>query len=99
MTLMIVNKVIYTHGHVKNGKIIFHAHPYNTDNTSQPAENHKHTETEFTLFSQLELLFAFFFLAAAIIVNSYSEQRNTELEIHYNFRYLPTFYGRAPPAA
>lgn len=99
MTLMITNKVMFTHAHEKNGKIIFHAHPYNKSGDTQPGENHRHSEIEFTLIGQLELLFPFFVMSAAIIVNSQSEQRNTEVQSQYSFYILPSFYGRGPPIA
>ncbi|MFP4048218.1 MAG: hypothetical protein ACLFT4_10740, partial [Bacteroidales bacterium] len=99
MTLMITNKVIFTHAHEKNGKIIFHAHPYDKAGDTQPGENHHHSEIEFTLIGQLELLFPFFVMSAAIIVNSQSEQRNTEVQSQHSFYVLPSFYGRGPPIA
>ena len=74
--LMISNTAFNTHCHTnKHGVIITHAHPYQKSNDDAPLTNHGHSDLEFILLDNLELLFfkliAIYLLAGILIKKLY----------------------------
>jgi len=62
--MLTVNKALFIHTHqLADGTIVIHSHPYNKTDDNQPIKNHHHNKLEFVFLQNIEILFAFFFLA------------------------------------
>ena len=56
--LQIANQAFYSHSHItEDGKVISHAHPFQKDSDSSPIKEHSHTQSDFLLLAQLNILF------------------------------------------
>ncbi|MEN8121697.1 MAG: hypothetical protein ABFS35_15200 [Bacteroidota bacterium] len=89
------------HTHIlPNGQLINHAHPFKTDNSSTPFQNHKHTPFELIFLNFLSDIFglipfllvlstAFFFLSKKVCTPC--------TRIFIKEAWLENYSGRAPP--
>lgn len=95
---MVANKALFLHTHkLANGNLISHAHPFNKSSDSQPIKTHSHSQAEFQLISNLELLFLLIFLSILLQqhLKSQSFQKYlTQKKITYH---LGLQKGRSPP--
>ncbi|MCG8310226.1 MAG: hypothetical protein MI975_22705 [Cytophagales bacterium] len=95
---LIANKGIYIHSHrLADGRIISHAHPYNKTDDSSPFKQHPHTNSEFLILSQLELLF---FLAFIVFTISVILKKQNVLRADLGDIYSASIvrkHGRSPP--
>ncbi|MFO8233933.1 MAG: hypothetical protein R6U04_00820 [Bacteroidales bacterium] len=99
IAFMVVNRAIFIHAHEKDGTVIFHAHPYDKANDTQPIKSHHHSDPEFIFIEHLELLFPLLFLFFALFYNEGNKKHKPELQTQYYCEFIPVYLGRAPPFA
>lgn len=100
MLMLIANKAYFLHVHkLDNGATITHAHPYDKSNDSDPYKSHQHTNSEFSFFQNLNILFLIIFLTLPLIIivkkekvsfKSITETKHTLIDVN-------SHRGRAPP--
>lgn len=96
--LLIANKGIYFHSHMlADGRIVSHAHPYNKTDDSTPFKQHQHTNSEFLILSQLEVLFFLAFLVFTISVISKKQSVIKEGLLRIFSEFIVKKHGRSPP--
>lgn len=96
--LQIINRTVYIHSHkLSNGIVITHAHPFNKTSDSAPFKNHHHSDQDFFLLAQLEILF----LTALITISFLRAPFNLNIPIYFREKCHPAYIlikpGRAPP--
>ncbi len=98
LTAYISNRAIYYHGHkLSNGKVMNHAHPYSKTSDSVPLNNHNHSDSEFALLKQMEVLVNFIFILVAVLLSSKTFHFSEEFLNKYFLRVFHFRLGRAPP--
>lgn len=98
MGMLIANKAIFLHAHkLSNGVVIEHAHPFDKSNDSGPYKSHHHSNAEFSLLSNLEILFLVLFLTFAFGLFIKKEQSLFKTKVRYNLIGISLKKGRAPP--
>lgn len=56
--MLILNKAIFLHSHkMDNGMVIFHSHPYNKSNDTQPFKSHLHSDAELVFLENLKVVY------------------------------------------
>ncbi len=95
--LLVANQSIYRHTHQINGRLVTHAHPYDTSSNDQPSPNHHHTKAQHALLNMLELLFPTFslFFVILAIAKPFKEKLRSTLAVYSTPILLKQ--GRAPP--
>lgn len=98
---VLVNNSVFIHSHIlNNGKIVTHAHPFESNNNSTNSNNHNHTNSEyfildiiFNLFFTLLALFVFF----CLLINKQIKTKLYQLKILLS-NYTKVHSIRPPPA-
>jgi hypothetical protein len=98
MTVLLINKVVYTHVHIQsNGAVVAHAHPFSKEDQNHPGSSHQHSNAMIYLLDQLDVLILGLI---AVLVNvhftrpfSYSDPVMDRLLRAF----VPLIPGRAPP--
>jgi hypothetical protein len=99
MTVLLINKVVYTHVHVQaSGAVVTHAHPFSKEGQNHPESSHQHSNAMIFLLDQLDVLILGM-IASLVIVHcarpvSYSDPVVDRLLTAF----VPFIPGRAPPA-
>lgn len=98
MGIMITNQALFLHFHkLSDGTVVTHAHPYNKTQDSQPNKTHHHSNIEFLLIHNLEVLMPMVFFAIALI-SLIREIKPSIFLIHrYQLAHIKSHKGRAPP--
>ena len=71
--MLVINNIVFIHAHkLPNGYIIIHAHPFNKSKDAVPFKIHYHSNVEFLLLHNLQLLFfvGIFILGAKFLYKS-----------------------------
>lgn len=98
MGVFIANKAVFLHVHILNdGRIIEHAHPYDTSSDSEPYKSHQHTKAELLFFQNLELLFTVVFLILVLIAFVEKTKFSFSPPTKHTLGCLILHKGRAPP--
>jgi len=98
MVMLIANKSIFMHSHkLVDGTVIFHSHPYDRSNDSNPDKTHQHTKTEFLFFQNIEILFSLFFLTGVFIPFAQKTYFYFHITSSYDSACIIIHKGRAPP--
>jgi len=59
MAFMLFNESFFLHSHITPcGKVIAHAHPFDTQNDNEPIKSHQHTAFDFVLLQQFFVFIA-----------------------------------------
>jgi len=99
--LLFFNASDNKHKHLlANGQIIEHAHPFKSDNSSTPFQNHKHTPFDLVFLSFLSNSIGL--IPILLVFSALFFQLNNEKIIFYAKRfvqkhYIEKYIGRAPP--
>ena len=98
MAMFIVNKAVFSHVHrLNDGRIIEHAHPYDSTSDSEPYKSHQHSSTEMLFFQNLEILFTIAFLTLVLIALGNKIKVSPQGLSKYRLVFLTLHKGRAPP--
>jgi hypothetical protein len=95
--LTITNKVVYTHAHKIDGKVVVHAHPFNKSQDTNPYKAHHHGDIQIAIIDNLDLLFPllFFFFTAKNCIKKIERCKPGYLQ--FTSFFFPGFSERAPP--
>lgn len=99
ITALMINRIVYTHIHVlSNGSLVSHAHPFSKNAEGTPDSSHRHTNIEFFLLDQLDILMLF--VSASIVLKQFSQSslQNEPAQGPLLTAFVPISQGRAPPA-
>jgi hypothetical protein len=67
--VMLAVNTTYYHAHKQaDGTVVYHAHPYNKSEDSQPYKTHHHSKSEFWLLSHLDKIFIAFLFAIGFLL-------------------------------
>jgi len=96
--LLILNKAVFLHTHqLRDGTVIVHAHPFQSNTDSNPNNPHQHTKSGFFYFNELSLLYQ----SAPGNLTFYMAENSTILfseTISFYFqKYHACLKNRAPP--
>lgn len=98
MGLLIANKAAYIHAHeMADGTIVYHAHPFNKKNDSEPFKSHEHTDFEFWLLGQIGVLGLLTVLFLVLILNVSGKTFSDYRIIFTKPDFVIYHHGRAPP--
>ena len=99
--LLFFNATSNKHKHIlANGRVIEHAHPFKSDNSPTPFQNHKHSPFELTLLSFLSNAIGLvpFLLAIAFINFQLRKKRSgVYVKSFVTNALVGNYSGRAPP--
>jgi hypothetical protein len=99
---VLLNNTLFIHSHtLPDGRVIEHAHPFRSaDNGPHPLPNHKHTQQEFLLLSNIYHLFSnsyVLFIVIIFLIGNYRRHFLFESEISYLQINKKVKSLRAPP--
>lgn len=98
ITALMINRVVYSHIHVlSNGSLVSHAHPFSKSAESKPDSSHQHSNIEFFLLDQLDILILCATAAFVLKQFSKSSRFNQTAPVHLLTALVPNSQGRAPP--
>ncbi|PWD98053.1 hypothetical protein [Marinilabilia rubra] len=98
MSLLILNKALFTHTHItKGGQIISHSHPFKPETGNNSPAAHQHTAVQFHLLDNLQLFFPILFLFISLALFRNKKKYTTSLKAHFSESDIASRYGRAPP--
>lgn len=95
--LLVANQSLYRHTHEINGRLVTHAHPYDTSSNDEPAQTHQHTKAQIVFLNMLALLFPAFclFFVTLAIPKPFKETLGSVIPAYSSPILIKQ--GRAPP--
>lgn len=94
----IINNSLYIHAHIlSNGEIIYHAHPYDKTNDSEPFKSHHHTTADFLFLQHVNILFRPASTIFMMFIFSLKKILWGIKYLHLVSIFVLPEYGRAPP--
>jgi len=98
MSLLILNKALFTHTHItKGGQIVSHSHPFKPETGNNSPAAHQHTAVQFHLLDNLQLFYPILFLLLTLALFSNKKNYNAGQKAHFSKLQIASRYGRAPP--
>ena len=99
MGAMLINKAVYIHVHVlPDGSVVTHAHPFSKKSENGRQSGHQHSNLEFFLLDQLNLLI----ISAGVVLLVKNLSAGSRLMVQVSDPLLPSLLlfrpGRAPPS-
>jgi len=80
-----------------DGSMVTHAHPFDRSGESESGESHEHSNLEYVLFQNLEILFFSTLLSIAVKKSFSRIDKRDLIPAVYTSPIIFLKYGRAPP--
>lgn len=98
LSLLVLNKMVYTHLHIlADGTVVSHAHPYNKNTDNKPFKSHHHSTEELVILQMFSYVPKMLFVLLLAKFTQRLIPRCSFQDKIYQFIFREISRGRSPP--